>query len=75
MNDRQALRSHAEKCMDESELPYYIAFGQPSDLAFSDRMHCLVTLDRPPGSLGRSKTQARCDALLDEAVVLFDDVV
>jgi hypothetical protein len=38
-------------------------------------MHCLVTLDRPPGSLRRPKTQARCDALLNEAVVLFNGLI
>ena len=42
---RPELRSDTEDDMDELTLSYWIAFADPADLAFSDRMHRFVTLD------------------------------
>jgi hypothetical protein len=59
----------------ELSLAYHVALPQPTDLPFPDRMNRLVTLDRSPRSFVRSKSQARVDALLNETVILFQDVV
>ena len=69
------LRSDAEDCMDELALRDSIALGDPSDLTFADCMHRLVALDGSPGTLRRSKAEARGNPLLYETMVLFDDVV
>jgi hypothetical protein len=61
--------------MNKAALPQNITFRQPTDLAFPDHMHCLVTIDRPPGSFRRPKPETRRDSLFDEPVVLFNDVV
>jgi hypothetical protein len=56
-------------------LPYHISLFQPSDLPFPNHMHRLVTFDRPPCAFWRTESEARRDALLDEAMVLLNDVV
>jgi len=61
--------------MNKAALRQNVAFRQPTYLAFPNRMHCLVTLDRPPGPVCRPEPQTRRDTLLYEAVVLFNDVV
>ena len=44
---RVELGSDAKERMNESALPDHIALRQPSDLPFSDQMHCLITIDGP----------------------------
>jgi hypothetical protein len=69
------LRSTTEQTVYELSLTYHVALPQPMDLPFLDRMHRLVTFDRPSRAFGRSKSQARVDALLNETVILLQDVV
>ncbi len=62
---RPESRSDTEDDMDELTLSYWIAFGDPADLAFSDRMHRFVTLDGSLSALHRTEAQARRDPLLE----------
>src|ERR1700722_16410527 len=64
-----------QKGVNESPLPCRIALRQPSDLPLPDHVHCFVSLNRLPRSFHRPEPQARCDGLLNEAVVLLHDVV
>ena len=72
---RSDLRSDAEDGMDRLTLSEHIALDQPADLPFPDGVHCFVTLDCSAGRFRRTESEARGDALLDEAVVLLNDVV
>jgi hypothetical protein len=55
--------------MDELALTHDIALRQPADLPF--RIACsLVTVDRSPCRFRRPESEARRNALLDEAMVL-----
>src|SRR5258708_32629153 len=60
---------------DEPNLPKHIPFRQPPHLAFPDHMQNLVALNRPPGSIERSKTLAGIHPPLDPSMVLFHNVV
>src|SRR5215471_5006655 len=71
----EGLRSDNEDRVNELTLGDSITLGYPADLPFADGMHRLITFDRSARSLGRSESETRCDPLLDEPVVLFDDVV
>jgi hypothetical protein len=44
----QNLRGDAEDGVDELTLSYWIAFSDPTNLAFSDHMHRFVTFDCSP---------------------------
>lgn len=61
--------------LDELNLPKDIPFWQPPHLAFPDRVQNLVALNRPPGSIERSKTLAGIHPPLDPSMVLFHNVV
>jgi len=60
---------------DELNLPKDIPFRQPPHLAFPDHVQNLVALNRPPGSIERSKTLAGIHPPLDPSMVLFHDIV
>jgi hypothetical protein len=45
------------------------------DIPFPDHVHNLVALDRPPGSVERSKTLAGIHSPLDPSMVLFHNIV
>ena len=70
-----ALRSDTEDLMHESNLAGDVALFQPSYLPFSDHVHRFVSRNRVECPADRSEPKARNDPLLDEAVILFDDVV
>jgi hypothetical protein len=65
----------AKEGMNQSDLPDHIALRQPPDLAFPDQVHRLVSFDRSHSPFRRPKPQARSNALLNEPMVLFNDVV
>jgi hypothetical protein len=46
----------SEDFPNELNLPKDIPFRQPPHLAFPDHVQNLVALNRPPGSIGKSKT-------------------
>ena len=69
------LGGDAKNAMDELTLTDRIAFCDPADLPFSDCMHRLVALDRSTRALRRTEAETRGDALLDESMVLFDNVI
>src|SRR5262249_55057436 len=69
------LRSDTEDGVDEVALRYGIALGDPAHLALADCMHRLITLDSSTSALDRSQPEVCRNPLLDEAMVLFDDVV
>jgi transcriptional regulator with XRE-family HTH domain len=50
-------------------------FRQPPHLAFPDHVQNLVALNRPPGSIERSKTLAGIHPPLDSSMVLFHNIV
>jgi hypothetical protein len=72
---KSALRGDAKDGMNECNLPEQIVLCQPPDLSFAYHVHCLLTGDRVQRITDRSKPQARRDSPLNEAVVLFDDIV
>jgi hypothetical protein len=57
----------AEELVDELALADNIPLGQPTDLSLPDQMHRLVSFDRPPRVLRRTKAKTRHNALFDEA--------
>jgi hypothetical protein len=57
--------------MNELALPYHVSLAQPPNLPLPNYMHCFVAFDRLPGALWRPESEARVDALFDEAVVLL----
>jgi cellulose synthase/poly-beta-1,6-N-acetylglucosamine synthase-like glycosyltransferase len=61
----------SEEFPDELNLPKDIPFRQPPHLAFPDHVQNLVALNRPPGSIERSKTLAGIHPSLDRSMVLF----
>jgi len=61
---RRELGGDVENGMDELTLTDWITFRHPPDLAFSDGMHRLVTLDRSTASLHRTESEARRDRFL-----------
>jgi hypothetical protein len=69
------LRSDTKQEVNELTLPDDIDLGQPADLPLADYMHSLVTFDGALRRFRRAKSEAGCDALLDEPVVQFNDVV
>ena len=60
---------------DELNLPKDIPFRQPPHLAFPDHVQNLVALNRPPGSIERSKPLAGIHPPLDPSMVLFHNIV
>jgi hypothetical protein len=67
--------SDSEECVDELTLTDYVAFGQPANLTFPDQVHRLIPFDGPARAFCRPETETRYDALFDETVVLFNDVI
>jgi len=65
----------SEDFPDELNLPKDISFRQPPHLAFPDHVQNLVALNRPPGSIERSKTLAGIHPPLDPSMVLFHNIV
>ena len=72
---RPELRRDTKDCVDELALRYRIAFCDPANLPFADGMHRLVAFDGSTCAFHRSESEARCDPLLDEPMVLLDDVI
>jgi hypothetical protein len=67
--------SQSEDLPDELNLPQDIPFRHPPHLAFPDHVQNLVALNRPPGSIERSKTLAGIHPPLDPSMVLFHNIV
>src|SRR6266705_1589795 len=65
----------SEDFPDELNLPKDVPFRQPPHLAFPDHVQNLVALNRPPGSIERSKTLAGIHPPLDPSMVLFHNIV
>ena len=65
----------SEDFPDELNLPNDIPFRQLPHLAFPDHVQNLVALNRPPGSIERSKTLAGIHSPLDPSMVLFHNIV
>jgi hypothetical protein len=68
-------RSDAKEVVNKLALPNDVSLVQPSNLPFPNHVHRLVAFDRPPCPFSRPESEARGDALLNEAVVLLNDVV
>jgi hypothetical protein len=71
--DRSVFQS--EGFPDELNLPKDVPFRQPPHLAFPDHMQNLVTLNRPPRSIERSKPLAGIHPPLDPSMVLFHYII
>lgn len=69
------LCGDAEDCVDELARGYGIGLPDPPDLTLADRIHRFETVNRSPCSVRRTEAEARCDPLLDKAMVPLDDVV
>src|SRR5204863_1329250 len=65
----------SEHFPDELNLPKDIPFRQPPHLAFPDHVQNLVALNRPSGSIERSKTLAGIHPPLDPSMVLFNGLI
>ena len=61
------LRGDAKETVDKLALPDHVSLIEPSDLPFPDHVHCLVAFDRPPRPFWRPESDARGNALFDEA--------
>src|SRR5690348_3175709 len=64
-----------EACSSFRRCRWTAAVGEPPNLTFADCVHCLVAFDGSRSTLNRSKSEARRNPLLYEAMVLLDDVV
>ena len=65
----------AEGILDKGNLPEYITLAHPPHLPFPDHVHGFVSGNRADRSLAGAEPQTGGDALLDEAVVLFQDII
>ena len=61
--------------MNEGALAKYIVLSQPAHLPFADHVHRLVPINGVQRTLDRTEAETRGDALLNETVILFHDVV
>ena len=67
--------SDAVNLVYEPDLPDDVALRQPADLTFSDPVHRLISRNRIHGTLRRPEPKAGDDSLLDEAMILFQDII
>ena len=72
---RASFRTESEEFIEEEDQSQHIPFGQPPHLAFSDHVHHLVSLDRPPGPRKRSESLAGVNPSFDRSMILLHDVV
>ena len=70
-----SFRAESEGLIEEQDQPQYVSFGLPPHLAFSDHVHHLVSLDRPPGPMKRSESLAGVNPSVDRSMILLHDVV
>src|SRR5205807_6815461 len=70
-----SLDYHSKQAGDERNLPHDVSFFHTTHLPFPHHVHDLISLSRVPSGLKGKKAQPGFDASLDEAMVLFDDVV
>ncbi len=67
----EELRGNAEDRVNELSLADWIAFGDPADLAFSNRVHRLIALDGSARTLCRTEAEAGCYPLFDGPMALL----
>jgi hypothetical protein len=67
--------SDSEDQLNELNLTPDIALCQPSNLSFTDHVHCFISLDRPFCAGERAEAETGIDAPFDCTVILLDDIV
>jgi hypothetical protein len=69
------LGCHSKQAGDEGDLPAGVCFAHPSDLSLAHHVQDFVSLQCSLCRLEGKETHPWLDQPLDEAMVLFDDVV
>ena len=67
--------SDAVNLVDEPDLPDNIALWKPAYLSLSDHVHRLISRDRVQRAAYGSEPEAGGNALLDETMILFQDII